>query len=99
MLKDNIKNLISNKLEIYHIEIYDLTHKHKTHRGYDFGGHFKLLIVSKDFNDLPLLSRHKLIYDVLNSMIKKEIHALSLKTLTVDEYIKQKPDNKNLASF
>ena len=27
-----------------------------------------------------------MIYNILNKMIKKEIHALSLKTLTIQEY-------------
>ena len=32
-----------------------------------------------------LLERHKMIYSILGDMLKNEIHALSLKTLTIEE--------------
>ncbi|SVE61475.1 uncharacterized protein METZ01_LOCUS514329, partial [marine metagenome] len=33
-----------------------------------------------------LVSRHQLIYQALDKMIKTEIHALSIKALSIDEY-------------
>ena len=85
-MKNNIVELIKNHLDIYHIHIEDLTRKHLNHQNYDGGGHYKLVIVSDEFRELQLLKRHKIIYDILKKMIKKEIHALSLQTLTVEEY-------------
>tara|TARA_B100000029_G_scaffold413569_1_gene416640 strand:+ start:1273 stop:1539 length:267 start_codon:yes stop_codon:yes gene_type:complete len=88
MLKDKIIALISEKINIHHIKIDDLTEKHKNHITYENGGHYKLIIISNDFTNLSLINRHRLIYKILNGLIKKEIHALSLKTLTRDEYNK-----------
>ena len=85
-MKKNIVELIKKKLDVYHINIEDLTKNHINHTHYDGGGHYKMIIVSNDFKNYSLLKRHQLIYKVLNAMIKKEIHALSLKTLTVNEY-------------
>ena len=36
--------------------------------------------------DLALIERHQLVYKALGSMIKNEIHALSMKTYTQDEW-------------
>ena len=35
---------------------------------------------------MKILDRHKLIYNFLGNMIKREIHALSLETKTIDEF-------------
>ena len=47
------------------------------------GRHFQARIVSPDFTDLPLLRRHRLVYDLLRSHIDSEVlHAISMRTLT-----------------
>ena len=66
--------------------IIDESDKHKNHKKDTKGGHFKLLIVSDDFQNTSLLNRHKLIYGVLSEMIKTEIHALSINSKTIKEY-------------
>ena len=80
-----IKNLISKNLSISKIEIIDDSHNHKKDTS---GGHFRLLIVSDNFKEMPLIKRHQLIYNILDEMIKTEIHALSMKLLDVEEYNK-----------
>ncbi|MDC0129628.1 BolA family transcriptional regulator [Gammaproteobacteria bacterium] len=49
--------------------------------------HFKLVIVSKDFNELTNVKRHQSIYNALNDTMSK-IHALSIQAFTPDEYLK-----------
>ena len=44
------------------------------------------LIVSDNFNDKTLIERHRLVYDAMGELMKHEIHALSMKTLTSDEW-------------
>ena len=89
-MKNTIIELIKKKIKIHHIHIEDLTKNHIKHQDFDGGGHYKIIIVSDEFNSFSLLKRHKMIYDILGKMIKKEIHAISLKTLTIDEYNKKK---------
>ena len=49
--------------------------------------HFKLVIVSNNFNDMPKVQRHQAIYSALSDVMNK-IHALSIQAFTLDEYKK-----------
>ncbi|TCT02113.1 BolA family protein [Paralcaligenes ureilyticus] len=50
------------------------------------GAHFEALIVSTAFDGKRLIARHQLVYAALGERMKAEIHALSMRTLTPDEY-------------
>ncbi|MEZ5651418.1 MAG: BolA family protein [Burkholderiaceae bacterium] len=50
------------------------------------GRHFQALIVSRQFEGKRLVQRHQLVYAALGERMREEIHALSMKTLTPDEY-------------
>ena len=39
-----------------------------------------------DFMSKKLVQRHKMVYEALDELMKHEIHALSMKTLTSDEW-------------
>lgn len=69
-----------------HVEIGDDSALHAGHAGARDGGHYRLTIVSERFRDLPTMARHRLIYDALGDMMRGEIHALSIKALTPDEF-------------
>ena len=88
MVKDKIISLIENNINVEYISIRDRNSGHKHHKHYDGGGHFKLHVVSDDFKNMPLLKRHQVIYKLVNHMIQKEIHALSMITQTITEYNK-----------
>ena len=81
MLSDTIKQKLVDALNVSSIEIIDQTHQHKGHPQ-SSGGHFRLIIVSANFEGLSLIERHRLIYKILESMMKKEIHALSISAKT-----------------
>jgi acid stress-induced BolA-like protein IbaG/YrbA len=50
------------------------------------GSHFEAVIVSAAFEGKRPIARHQLVYAVLGDRMKAEIHALSMRTLTPDEY-------------
>ena len=77
------------KIYIDYLSILNDTDKHLNHKNYDGGGHFKLEIVSSAFEGLSLLEQHKLVYTALEGMIKKEIHALALKTRSTSDWKKE----------
>ena len=81
-----IQKLIKNKISVSKINIIDESYKHINHKKDTKGKHFKLFIISDDFLTLNLIKRHQLIYKILGHMLKKEIHALSMKLLTRAEY-------------
>jgi acid stress-induced BolA-like protein IbaG/YrbA len=50
------------------------------------GHHFEAIIVSPQFEGLSRVRRHQRVYAALGDRMREEIHALSMKTLTPDEY-------------
>ncbi len=52
------------------------------------GSHFEALIISTAFEGKRPIARHQLVYAALGERMKAEIHALSMRTLTPDEYAK-----------
>lgn len=61
------------------LEILDESAAHAGHEGArGGGGHYRLVIVSREFIGKPIQSRHRMIYDALGPMMKNEIHALAI---------------------
>ncbi|HEV2610141.1 MAG TPA: BolA family protein [Noviherbaspirillum sp.] len=52
------------------------------------GQHFNAVIVSSAFEGKRLIQRHQLVYAALGDRMREEIHALSMKTLTPEEFQK-----------
>ena len=50
------------------------------------GAHFEAIIVSPRFAGLPRVRRHQLVYAALGGRMGGEIHALSMQTLTPEEW-------------
>jgi acid stress-induced BolA-like protein IbaG/YrbA len=50
------------------------------------GQHFQALIVSREFEGRSRVQRHQLVYAALGERMREEIHALSMKTLTPQEW-------------
>jgi acid stress-induced BolA-like protein IbaG/YrbA len=55
----------------------------------DDNTHFEAIIVSDAFDGMRPIARHQLVYKTLGELVGREIHALSLKTLTPAEAAKQ----------
>ncbi len=52
----------------------------------DDNTHFEALVVAREFEGKRRLARHQLVYRSLGSLIGNEIHALSIRALTPDEW-------------
>ena len=50
------------------------------------GQHFSAIIVSDAFAGKRPIQRHQIVYAALGDRMREEIHALSMKTLTPEEY-------------
>ena len=85
-IKKEIKKRLEKKLNLIHFEIKDFTGRHLNHKLRDGGFHLETIIVSDDFTDKTLIERHRVVYDAMGELMKHEIHALSMKTLTRDEW-------------
>lgn len=75
MTADELKGLIQAGLECSHIELDG------------DGRHWFATIVSSDFNGLTRIRRHQKVYATLGDRMKTdEVHALSMKTFTPEEF-------------
>ena len=53
------------------------------------GQHFQAVVVSAAFAGKSRVQRHQLVYAALGDRMREEIHALSMQTLTPDEWNKK----------
>jgi BolA protein len=44
--------------------------------------HFSIIVISDKFNDINIVKRHQMIYQLFKNEITKEIHALQIQTYT-----------------
>ncbi len=65
----------------------DESHRHAGHAGARPGGetHFRLAIVSAQFEGKRKVERHRMVYDLLAPEIEAGLHAIAMTTLTPEE--------------
>ena len=85
-IEEQILSRLKKDLNIKHFEVKDFTGRHLNHKLNDGGFHLETIIVSDDFKDKSLIERHKMVYKAVGNLMKHEIHALSMKTLTSIEW-------------
>jgi acid stress-induced BolA-like protein IbaG/YrbA len=71
---DFIRQCIEKGLQCDHVEVAGDGH------------HFEALIVSPQFRGIPRVRQHQLVYAALGERMREEIHALSMRTLTPEEW-------------
>lgn len=85
----NVSQLIRDKLAVLapeSIEIEDESAQHAGHAGArSGGGHYRLLLVSRQFAGQPLQARHRMVYAALGTLMHKDIHALAIQAFAPDE--------------
>lgn len=68
------------------LELLDESADHAGHEGArGGGGHYRLTIVSPRFAGQSMQARHRMVYDALGPLMKKEIHALAIKAYAPGE--------------
>jgi BolA protein len=86
-----IKQQLEQNLTIQKMALINESHKHAGHAGDDGSGqtHFKLIVVSSDFEGCTRIERQRMVYDHLKQAFDSGLHALSLKLFTPDEYVQK----------
>jgi BolA protein len=68
------------------VEVFDDSREHAGHAGAkEGGGHFQLVIVSRQFAGKSAVARHRLVYDALADLMPKRIHALAIRAYAPEE--------------
>jgi BolA protein len=82
-----IREKLNTALSPESLEVIDRSHEHAGHEGAKAGGgHFDVIIIAETFNDMSTVQRHRAIYDALGDAMKTEIHALSIRAYTPEEF-------------
>ena len=82
---DEIRRRLAG-LEPETLELVDESALHAGHEGAKSGGgHFRLTIVSPRFRGQDTRARHRLVYDALGPLMRREIHALSIRAVAPEE--------------
>jgi acid stress-induced BolA-like protein IbaG/YrbA len=55
------------------------------------GQHFEAIVVSPEFRGKTMVQQHQLVYRALGSRMRGEIHALSMKTYTPEQWAQTRP--------
>ncbi len=82
---EKIRVALEQNFKPHKLEIVDESHLHAGHQGAKSGkGHFRVLISSKLFVQVPQIERHRMVFKALGSLLDTDIHAISLDASTPD---------------
>jgi len=85
--RGRIEARLAEQFDCVHLEVIDESHLHAGHAGAKSGaGHFRVVIVSRQFAAAGRVERQRLVYKALAEEMGPEIHALSMQTLTPEEW-------------
>ncbi|ABR88889.1 BolA family protein [Herminiimonas glaciei] len=83
---DRIQAKLNETFAPLECQLEDESALHAGHAGAaSGGGHFRLRIISAQFEKQSRINRHRLVYDCLDDMMHKEIHALAITALAPSE--------------
>ena len=88
-----IEDALVDGLEADHVEVVDNSAGHMNHVGAEgSGGHFAIVVVSPAFRGLSRIAAQKLVYETLAELMANDIHALSMRTFTPEQWT---PDGRS----
>jgi len=93
-----IKQLIASRVKDHfnplHYELVNESNQHLSGRqNPQAETHFKLVVVSQSFSSLSPIQRHRKVYRLLDDLLAKQVHALSLHLFSPTEWRQNVPDS------
>ena len=68
------------------VDLRDESEQHAGHAGAaSGGGHWQLTIVSEAFRGKNAVARHRMIYEALGDLMKRDIHALKIEAFAPEQ--------------
>jgi BolA protein len=84
--RKEITRLLAAAFDPETLGVEDESYMHEGHAGAKDGrGHFRVLIIAEIFEDKTMIERHRMIYRVLDDMMRLDIHALAIDVWSPDE--------------
>ena len=84
-----INQNLRDKLSAEHVDIIDESHLHRGHKAAGGGGHYSIVVVSPQFENINIIERIRLVHKALDKEMTgtpKLIHALQVKTFDVAQW-------------
>ncbi len=75
MHPNQVKKLLSTHIDCQHLEVFGEDQRH-----------YEAIVVSSEFKGLMKIKRHRLIYQALGDHMVSDIHALSIKAYSPEEF-------------
>jgi len=85
-IQEIIESKLSTELSVEHLEVINESHLHAGHAHGGVDTHFKVIIVSPDFNGKRKVARQQSVYGILAELINNPVHALAMQTMTPEEW-------------
>jgi len=82
--QETIETKISSGLNCSFLDLSNESHMHNVPAGSE--SHFRLVVVSDDFDSKNLVARHRVVNKLLKSELEGSVHALALHTYTTEEW-------------
>ncbi|MGR5260670.1 transcriptional regulator BolA [Vibrio astriarenae] len=84
MIQEKIETKLHSAFDPSHLQVIDESYMHSVPVGSE--SHFKVIIVTKQFEGQRLIARHRMVNQVLSEELANEIHALAMHTYTEEEW-------------
>ncbi len=84
-----INQKLREKLSAEHVKIVDESHLHRGHKAAGGGGHYSIVVVSSQFENVNVMDRIRLVHKALDQEMTgtpKLIHALQVKALDAAQW-------------
>uniref|UniRef100_A0A3Q3WVR9 BolA-like protein 1 n=1 Tax=Mola mola TaxID=94237 RepID=A0A3Q3WVR9_MOLML len=79
-----LRTKLTNALKPDYLEVHNESHMHAVPPGSE--SHFRVLVVSSQFEGLPLIKRHRLVNEALKEELSSCIHALAIQAKTPEQW-------------
>ncbi|OLQ75953.1 transcriptional regulator BolA [Photobacterium proteolyticum] len=84
MIQERIEEKLQQVFEPLHLEVVNESNMHNVPPGSE--SHFKVVVVSKQFDGVRLIGRHRAVNSALAEELAHSIHALAIHTYTESEW-------------
>ena len=85
-----VERAMRERLAVLHpvnLELHDESNEHAGHAGSrpSGGSHWQLTIVSEAFRGKNAVARHRMVYEALGDLMKRDIHALKIEAFAPEQ--------------
>lgn len=83
-IQRQIEEKLRKGFEPLHLEVANESHMHNVPAGSE--SHFRVVLVSEQFEGKPLIQRHRAVNRILGEELQGGVHALALHTMSPEEW-------------